>query len=1675
LSGGSVPATTNSELEFSIIKITDPTLSMKQAIDQLVASGQVIYAEPDYPLSIDATPNDPNYPDLYGLNNTGLTGGTVDADIDAPEAWNITTGTSTTILAIIDTGVQYDHPDLAANMWTNPGEIAGDLIDNDGNGYVDDVYGIDTSGTGDSDPMDDNGHGTHVAGIIGAVGNNNQGVTGVNWNVKIMALKYLDSTGNGNTSDAITLLNYVYTMKTTKGIDIRLTNNSWGGGGYSQSLYDAIVQTESAGILFVAAAGNTGNDNDTQAHYPSSYTLDSIIAVAATDDKDAAYADAWGSSNYGLTTVDLAAPGESIYSTVIGSTYGYKSGTSMATPYVSGAAALLWANNPALSMSEVKNLLLNTADPVASMAGITVTGGRLNVNEALTCTQGSNPRMYINAPQDNTTAVVGYDTLFQVRLSDCGTTVTGATVIVTLDNLDPDFSLLDDGVAPDSVAGDGIYSGNWTPGSTGSGTVIAQINATNTGGPTLTHQHSLNTVSVPVYSTSNTYPFAWADATGGTDLLADGVDAGNLDDGDDNIQIGFNFNFYGIDYSNIWVHTNGMIKFGSANELAYFEYLNIPDPAAPNNFIAPFWADFNPIASTGTIYSKLEGTTPNRRLIIQWHDIKLYKEVDPGGPQSSATFQTILYEGSNDIVVQYLDTTFDDVLYDQGKDALAGIEYVEGLLGLEYANRVGGLNNQMALIYSPDSSTQKQLSVQSDTSMGSVVDNQSQINCGQTCFGQYATNTSITLTASPLPGYTFDGWNGAGCIGTASCVISMTDHQSVQASFSPAPAVNVSPTNGLLTNEAGTSTRFTIQLASQPTADVSIALSSDDISEGTVSPASVTFTTLNWNQAQTVTVTGQDDLIADGTVAYNIITGVSSSTDPNYNGLDPQDVSVSNTDNDVAGISIAPVSGLITTEAGGTAQFSVALNTFPLADVTIALSSSDIGEGTPDQALLTFTAINGMTPQIVTITGVDDAVDDSDIGYTIVTAAANSADGQYNGMNATDVSVSNTDDDSAGISITPINGLTTTEAGGTAQFSVALDTLPTANVNITLASNNLAEGSLDLSSLVFTPGNGMTPQIITISGVDDAVDDGDIAYTIMTSPATSTDVKYDSLDPNDVSVTNSDDDTAGISITPLSGLTTTEAGGTAQFSVVLDSLPLENVTLSLASDNTAEGTIDLPLLTFTTLNWNQAHTVTISGIDDQVDDGDMNYNIVTQPATSTDPNYSNLNPADISVSNTDDDTAGITLVPASGLTTSESGSSDSFEVQLDTLPTNNVTLLLSSSDTGEVTVSPANLTFTPGNALTSQTVTVTGVDDDLDDGDIAFTIIVSTSNSNDTIYATLSAVNASGSNQDNDIDTDSDTIIDALDNCPLIANTDQLDSNGNGTGDACEIAKFNIAPVSGLTTTEAGGTAQFSVALNSLPAADVMLALASDNPAEGTIDLPLLTFTNTNGTTPQIITISGIDDQLDDGDVLYSIVTQAASSADPDYNNLNPTDISVSNTDDDIAGISITPLSGLITSESGGTDSFDVQLDTIPTDSVTLSLSSSDENEVTLGLTTDLTFTPGNALTAQTVTVTGVNDDVVDGDIAFTIFISSPASNDTIYAALPSLNVSGTNQDNDTDTDSDGIVDALDNCPLIANADQADSNGNGTGDACETITQTPDNTLCFPIPTQNGKVALICL
>ncbi|WP_026318011.1 S8 family serine peptidase [Algicola sagamiensis] len=364
-------------LDGRIAKLKLDGVSVEDAVKILSKDPAIKSVEPNYILHALSVPNDSEFSKLWGMNNTGQDNGVDDADVDAPEAWGLALGDRKVLVGVIDTGIDHRHEDLRMNMWKNPGEIPNDGIDNDGNGFVDDVHGINTI-TGSGDPMDDNGHGTHVSGTIGASGNNGIGVVGVNHEVSLIGCKFLNAGGSGTTEDAVKCINYFIDLK-EKGHDIRILNNSWGGGSFSETLSQAIEQTNEAGILFVAAAGNNGTDNDTLPHYPSNYESDNIIAVASTDRQDALS----GFSCYGQVSVDLAAPGSDIYSTIPNGGYGLGSGTSMAAPHVAGAAALVLAAKPELTTAELKTILLESGDVIETFADKMVSGKRLNVHNAV--------------------------------------------------------------------------------------------------------------------------------------------------------------------------------------------------------------------------------------------------------------------------------------------------------------------------------------------------------------------------------------------------------------------------------------------------------------------------------------------------------------------------------------------------------------------------------------------------------------------------------------------------------------------------------------------------------------------------------------------------------------------------------------------------------------------------------------------------------------------------------------------------------------------------------------------------------------------------------------------------------------------------------------------------------------------------------------------------------------------------------------------------------------------------------------------------------------------------------------------------------------------------------------------------------------------------------------------
>ncbi|MFO8109402.1 MAG: NosD domain-containing protein [Thermoplasmata archaeon] len=413
-----------------------------KALKLLESRPGVRFAEPDGTVELFNVPDDPYFEELWGLEKT-----------DLPAAWNSTTGSGDAVVGVIDTGIDYLHEDLKDNMWTDP----------EGNhGY--------NSLENNNDPMDDHGHGTHAAGTVGAVGNNSVGITGVNWNVSLMALKFISAGGTGNISGAVACLEYVLDRKLS-GDNVTATSNSWGSGTFSQTLYETVEAHRDEGILFVAAAGNYGDNSDEVPMYPATFNLTNVISVAASDPQDGLAS----FSNYGPNSVHLAAPGTNIYSTERNNNYGHRSGTSMATPHVTGLAALLRANNRSMDMMELKNAILSHTENKTSFAA-TISGGRMDANRSLNpSTDGFHVRTRISGGYVGS---VGREKDIFVAVNDGLRPIRDANVSVSVNN--HAFILKDDGAAADQVSGDGYYSGSWTPTLSGNVTLTIRVDADQT-------------------------------------------------------------------------------------------------------------------------------------------------------------------------------------------------------------------------------------------------------------------------------------------------------------------------------------------------------------------------------------------------------------------------------------------------------------------------------------------------------------------------------------------------------------------------------------------------------------------------------------------------------------------------------------------------------------------------------------------------------------------------------------------------------------------------------------------------------------------------------------------------------------------------------------------------------------------------------------------------------------------------------------------------------------------------------------------------------------------------------------------------------------------------------------------------------------------------------------------
>lgn len=792
----------------------------------------------------------------------------------------------------------------------------------------------------------------------------------------------------------------------------------------------------------------------------------------------------------------------------------------------------------------------------------------------------------------------------------------------------------------------------------------------------------------------------------------------------------------------------------------------------------------------------------------------------------------------------------------------------------------------------------------------------------------------------------------------------------------PAHGVTVSPLSSA-TTEAGTQASFSVVLDTRPDSNVVIPFESADLSEGTISPDSLTFTPVNWNAPQSIMVTGVDDDLADGNQTYSIQPLATVSTHLVYHNLELEEIPVTNVDDETAGISISRVSGP-TTENGGQASFTVVLNSEPTADVTIALASSDSNEGTVSPASLVFTSSNWSAPQTVTVTGVDDFVDDGHQAFAADFSGITSTDTDYAALNLDDVPVTNLDDETAGITIGPVSG-PTFEAGGSARisanatFSVVLDSQPTADVGVFLNSQDLSEGTLGDTVLWFTSTDWNAPQNVRAFGVNDDIMDGNQIYAVSFVGTSSTDSNYQGLTPDDVDITNIDDESAGIMISDVSG-PTTEAGGQATFSIELTSEPTSDVTVAFSSNDASEGAATPASLTFTSLNWDAPQIVTVTGQDDFDADGNQPYAIAFSGATSLDSDYSGMLPPNVVVTNVDDETAGISVSAASGPTT-EAGGQASFTVVLDSMPSAGVTVNFDSDDTSEGTVSPTSLTFNSLNWNAPQTVTVTGADDPDADGNQPYNVAFTATTSSDSNYSAITPASLAITNVDD------------------------------------ESAGITVSSVSG-PTTESGGQATFTVALDSMPSADVIVNFASNDTSEASAGVSSLTFNSVNWNAPQTVIVTGADDLEADGNQAYGIAFTATTSTDLDYSGIIPLDVPITNIDDETAGITVSAVSGP-TTESGGQASFSIVLDSMPTADVILNFASDDTSEATAGVSS-LTFNSVNWNAPQTVMLTGVDDVEADGNQFYNVVFSATSSTDSAYAGLTPANIAASNVDDET-------------------------------------------------------------
>ncbi len=641
--------------------------SVQQALRAYRAHPDVLYAEPDYLVHLTATPNDTLWSQHWHLNDAE------DYDINATQAWDVVTSSGSGVIVVIDSGVDTGHSDLLPNLWVNPNEVAGNSIDDDNNGYVDDIYGIDAI-SGSGDPTDTHGHGTYVAGIIGAVGDNSNGVVGVNWNTQIVSCRFSDASGTGSTGDIVECLKYALSLKQDYGINVIAVNGSYGSWSYSNAHNNQVTKLQEAGILYVVASGNSGADLDQYASYPASFEQPNLISVAATSETNglASY------SNKGAHRVHVGAPGDNVPGPDLGGGYTTFSGTSAAAPIVTGLAGLLYGENETRDYITLRNLILAGGAPTAALIGNTITGRRVRAHDV-----GGVGAMTCSSQQINERLKPIYDPLITTRGGSFDFTnlhincalAAGGSDSAILDGTTP-IAIYDDGTNGDVAANDGVYYGSHS--------LSATTNAPNAHSLALPDGSSVSVAALDPYWPPPTFPVAtnnynYRDITGVQKSLSGFFEEGPMKSFTSSFPVPFGN--YAPGFDTFHVSANGFLRLDTKFAPTLDEYPSSLPVARVDNMVSVYWMNLN----SNTVYWGELGTAPNRELVIEWRDVAGplgdCTNIDPSTSEVTGfgSFQIVFHEDSSDVEFHYKDLDWDGNSCDNADGAQRGIQVARGV------------------------------------------------------------------------------------------------------------------------------------------------------------------------------------------------------------------------------------------------------------------------------------------------------------------------------------------------------------------------------------------------------------------------------------------------------------------------------------------------------------------------------------------------------------------------------------------------------------------------------------------------------------------------------------------------------------------------------------------------------------------------------------------------------------------------------------------------------------------------------------------------------------------------------------------------------------------------------------------------------------------------------------